>query len=260
LISVTLNTGPNGEHVILCGFDLFLYSYYRHYEHQFVAIKCDGPFRIKAHPPIKLVTATFERCRDIFQKTTVEKCLNDIVRPQYITIKGHVLMDREDVVSDNRDMSQIFLHQCPDIESPRIAIYIPSRRSTEVRFKRCNVFSRVLFDPSYGRNSRLLDSGLISIADEDSETTAGPSGGCKRKRVNHLYDDDFDTDDESASVSIIPHGMGDTTGMTQTLDGGNSPHYSPASPLRRRRSPPNTQEFEIFRSPPRKVTKKSSFY
>jgi hypothetical protein len=155
-------------------------------------------------------------------------------------------------------MCEIFLHQTASIDSARISIFVPNCRMKEVRFKKHNLFTRVFFDPNFGRNTRLLDSGFITVED-DEVTTAGSSGaGCKRKRAVHLYDDDFDTDEEAPSVSIIPHGLGDTTGMTQALDGGDSPKYSPSSPTRR--SPPNTQEFNLYRSPPRKMVKKSGFY
>jgi hypothetical protein len=223
-----------------------------------VAVKCDGPYRIKAHPPLKVIPATFERCRNIFQRKSIDVCLNDTCRPQYISVKGHVLMNRDDAIPDTRSMCEIFLHQTASIDSPRISIFVPSRRTKEVRFKRHNLFTKVFFDPNFCRNTRLLDSGFITLEDDEAEATGS---GCKRRRppAVHLYDDDFDTDEDVASVSIIPpHGLGDTTGMTQTLDGGDSPKYSPSSPARR--SPTNTQEFAMYRSPPRKMVKKNGFY
>jgi hypothetical protein len=258
LISVTLNTGPEGQHVILCGFDPFLYTYYRFFENKFIAVKCDGPYRIKAHPPVKLVGATFLRCRDIYQSTSIAQCIDEICRPQFISVKGYVMMSREDMIPDGRGLAEVFLHQEKNIDSPRISIFVPICRKPEVRFRgQCNLFSEVLFDPNYGRNTRLQDSGAITVV-APPEPVAGPSLGVKRKRPADIQiytnkdrrEDSDDDDDDAASPSLIIA----PEPMSQVIDvGGNSPRYSPSNATQ------DDFDFDMY-PPPRKIIKKSGFF
>jgi hypothetical protein len=199
--------------------------------------------------------ATFERSLDIFQKTSIESCRDDVYRPCFVSLKGWVLMGRNAAVEDSRGMVEIFINQNQEINSPRISIFIPSSRIDEVNFKGKNSFSKVLYNPNYGKNSRLLDEGIITAIRQSPDVTlpshSGGENKRKREALPRFTDEEDSTDDDIASVSLLePSKEGKGTRNPTEVIRNNSPVYSPISPQ------PCTQEYDIFLSPPKKIAKK----
>jgi hypothetical protein len=141
-----------------------------------------------------------------------------------------------------------------------ISIFIPASRIDEVHFEYRNEFTKVLYDPNYGRNSRLLDAGNILLSPVplvDYKPRPTPSKTSNKRKRDYNTDNEDTTDDDEMTVLHIAleeaaqrKRILKAKSPVAALPGGKSPEYSPSSPSY---TPPASQaDVLLCPSPPRK--------